>query len=416
MSTVVCLLNHARDGRVRAIEQRLGALVGANAWPYDGGLEPNEDITKQSIARTSLNQQSEELLLGTPTFEILPNEEERELLKVYFRSFNIVFPLFSQSTFMCQCDRRDDSTANGSVAFYAAFNAVIAFAYRIRAMMDPEKAENVQKTKQYLQRAMSTLPLLTKPKNISLLSMQAILVMTALVQGTSEPSGGSMLVPLSIRMMHLLRSDWKTSDILPDRGESLQRARVFWTAYIFDKDYSLFLSQPRLLDYEDVDFSLPEKHPEDQGGIITSTSAKSSVNFYRLRVQLAIIENQIYRRLYSFRSASQSMKERFDAVCMLDSALSDWKKSVPLEFQAENMEHYLPKEKLVHMTVLHLFYFNCLTKVHGVAFGEDQWQTTGLYGLSANSSMASETLCLSTARTSLKLMKLIPRGNYACTW
>lgn len=80
----------------------------------------------------------------------------------------------------------------------------------------------------------------------------------------------------------------------------------------------------------------------------------------------------------------------------------------------------IPTHSIVHVVILYLYYFHCLTMVHGMAFQNENWTTLGAHPQVENSSVnefwRSAQLCMAAARISLKTVKLLPHGDYACIW
>ena len=77
---------------------------------------------------------------------------------------------------------------------------------------------------------------------------------------------------------------------------------------------------------------------------------------------------------------------------------------------------------IIHIVVLHLLYFNCLTTVHHVSFQNRLWTKAVMRenneGLGAvqHQLCHSALRCIEAARASMHLMKLAPQGDFACTW
>ena len=372
--------------------------------------------------RTSDDDKPEHLVRSTQDrvdLRLPPPHKALSLIEEFFDKFNCVFPLFHQSSFMRLIEKHYTRERGDRPEFWAALNVALALAHRLRAMSSTVAPHEDAQAWGYLRNALHVVPELTL-RNPNLLGVQAILGMAVILQGTPNPQPASTLVASAIRMSLHLGLHQSAQGLQCSSVEKEQRVRVFWTAYILDKDFSLQLCQPPLLHDDDLSIDLPSEQPEDGLGYIHSIDRLTTINFFRMRVLLAIIEGRIYNKLYSSKAQTQSPQGRLQAVQHLGAMLDNWKHSIPFEFGSDHLAHALPKRNILHLVILHLSYFNCLTTLHSVSLQNTEW-TTGLikyslHGSNADPSNPSHALCVSAARASMHLIHLIPRGNYACIW
>jgi hypothetical protein len=111
---------------------------------------------------------------------------------------------------------------------------------------------------------------------------------------------------------------------------------------------SLQTRDPPSLDDDDIDVDLPTEAIElNPMGVV-------DINFFSLRIGLAIIQGQIYKRLSSTKALKHSELERSLAAKELNAILETWKRSVPIGFSNLNtntaLESSLPT--LLHTIVL----------------------------------------------------------------
>jgi Fungal specific transcription factor domain len=348
-----------------------------------------------------------------------PRHEAISLVQDYFDRFNHVFPLFHQHSFMRMIDRHYMRDREHYPEFWAALNVALALSYRFRAMSSTIASDEDTKAWAYLQNALQVVPDLVL-RNPDLLGIQAVLGIAVILQGTPNPKPASTLVATAIRMSQHLGLQRKINESDRSTIEKEQYIRVFWIAYILDKDFSLQLSQPPLLHDDNLSINLPSEQPEDGLGYIQSLDGSSAINFFRLRAILAIIEERIYTSLHSSGTLTRSPQQRSQDVQELELMLENWKHSIPIAFRSDSLAHSVAKSEILHMVVLHLCYFNCLTMAHRVSLQNTEW-TAGvlnysLQGSNAHSFNPSYKLCVPAARASMRLIHLIPRGNYACMW
>jgi hypothetical protein len=269
----------------------------------------------------------------------------------------------------------------------------------------------------YLWNALGVITELTL-RDTDLLGIQALLGIAIILQGTPNPQPASVLVAAAIRSSHNLGLHRSASLLGLDPVEVEQRRRVFWIAYLLDKDLSLRLDQPPVQSEVDLDVDLPIWEPGDGLGYIYTSNGTSKIHFFRLHIALAIIQERIYRMLYSVQALKQSHEERLVAVEALNGMLETWIGSLALGFQAENLAISLPNSSILHMVILHLSYFSCLTMVHGVPFQNNDWSINAFnyYSRTSEVVISSQALCVSAARSSIRLMDFVPHGDYACIW
>lgn len=303
--------------------------------------------------------------------------------------------------------------------WWATLNVVLSLANRLRAMNTLDSKEHNHKAWGYLQNALDVVTNLNVD-DTDLMGVQALLGMGVILQGTPNPNPASTLLATAIRLAHSLGLNKQIHNPELCEIETEQRNRVFWIAYVLDKDLSLRLDQPPLINDDDVDARLPSASPADGLGYIHVINGKSMINYFRLRVELSIIQGKIYSRLCSIRALKASRHDRLEAIASLDRMLDTWKCSIPSDFRPENLQTSVTKSSIIHIVVLQLTYFNCLSLVHTVSFHNRHWTTNVLNSfkrsIEASECDASQTLCISAARSSMRLVRLAPQGDFACIW
>lgn len=347
----------------------------------------------------------------------LPSKDEvLALLVDFFEGYNNMFPLFQPKMFMRSFEQDYTRDRPEDSAWWAILNIVVALSIRL----NPDRKELNDKACEYAQNAFNVIPDLTM-KQPDLITIQALLGMAIFLQGTPNPRPSSVLIAAAIRLSHSLGMHRREfcKGLLPIEAE--QRQRVFWVAYCLDKDFSLRFEQPPIINDNDMDVDLPEEEPQDGLGLMNIAGGASTVNYFRLRIHLAVIQSKAYTDLYSVRAQKLSEGEKLDAVQRLDHLLEDWKNGLPVGLRPNNLVTSVSPLSVVHILVLHLLYFNCLTTVHRVSFQNSFWrkaimrENRGL-GTVQSQLCHSASRCVEAARASMHLMKLAPQGDYACTW
>ncbi|KAI9874267.1 MAG: hypothetical protein M1830_009944 [Pleopsidium flavum] len=165
------------------------------------------------------------------TFKPLPPRDEAlSLLKDFFENFNCMFPLFHEPTFMHLVDKHYSRDPYEGSGWWASLNIALAIAHRLRVMSNLVPQEEDQKGWGYLKNALGVLTELTM-RNTDLLSVQAMLGM-----GTPNPQPSFFLVAAAIRLSHSIGLHKRGSGFNLNPVEIEQRKRVFWIAYLLDKE------------------------------------------------------------------------------------------------------------------------------------------------------------------------------------
>ncbi|KAL1865089.1 hypothetical protein Plec18167_009558 [Paecilomyces lecythidis] len=352
-----------------------------------------------------------------------PKDEALSLFRDYFDNFNCMFPLFHEPTFMHLAERQYSRDPYEGSGWWASINVVLAIAHRLRVMSNLVPQEEDKKAWLYLKNAMGVLTELTM-RNTDLLSVQALLGMSLFLQGTPNPQPSFFLVAAAIRLSHSIGLHKRGSGFGLNPVEVEQRKRVFWIAYLLDKDICLRSGRPPVQDDDDMNVELPSEDPPDNIGNIPLSDGKGKFNLFRAMCTFATIESKVYKRLYSTKAAKQSDGELLNTIGELDRELEEWKENIPLDFRPEYEIKASHTPLILHLVVLHFSYYNCLTTIHRMSVHHGYWTSRlsnyAIQGLNARPLnprvFSSAVLCVAAARASINLIKYIPQGDFACVW
>ncbi|TVY15369.1 Fusaridione A cluster transcription factor fsdR [Lachnellula arida] len=355
--------------------------------------------------------------------QLPPRNECISLMKDFFENFNCMFPLFHQPTFMHLVDRQYSRDPYEGSGWWASLNVALAIAHRLRVMSNLVPAEEDEKACGYLKNALAVFTELTM-RNTDLLSVQALLGMALFLQGTPNPQPTFFLVAAAIRLSHSIGLHKRGSGFNLNPVEIEQRKRVFWIAYIVDKDICLRSGRPPAQDDDDMNVELPSADPEDNIGNIPLADGKGKLNLFRLMAEFATIESKVYKQLYSTKAAKQSDGELLNTIGDLDQQLEEWKDSIPIDFRPEHEIKASHTPLILHVVVLHFAYYNCLTTIHRMSIHHGYWTSRlsnyAIQGLNARPLnprvFSSAALCVSAARASIHLIKYVPQGDFQCVW
>lgn len=363
-------------------------------------------------------------LFQRPIFRPLPSKPDTlSLLNDYFENFNCMFPLFHRPTFMHLVERQySDNPYQGS-GWWASLNIVLAIAHRLRVMSNLVPQEEDAKSWAYLKNAMGVFSELIM-RNNDLLSVQALLGMAAFMQGTPNPQPSTLLIATAIRLSHSIGLHKRGTNFNLNPIEIEQRKRVFWIAYILDKDLCIRSGRPPAQDDEDMNVELPSADPEDGIGNIPLADGNGKMNLFRSMCEFACIESQVYKRLYSTKATKQTAGELLNTIGELDKELEDWKDQIPIDFRPEHEIKASHTPLILHVVMLHFAYYNCLTTIHRMSVHHGYWTSRlsnyAIQGLNSRPLnpriFSSAALCTAAARASISLLKYIPQGDFSCVW
>ena len=130
---------------------------------------------------------------------------------------------------------------------------------------------------------------------------------------------------------------------------SLHVRELFWICYIMDKEFSLRAGHPPCLDESQCDLTLPDIHhtaPEFLAGI-----------------RLAMLQSEVYHRLYSLKALRQTDAHLLGAIRDLDSALEVWRMSIPTNFRPRLIDRETNALDTPN-TIFQLHYLYCMSMIH----------------------------------------------------
>ena len=336
------------------------------------------------------------------TFQKLPSKSfALALIDDAFKSFNSTFPIFDQLSFMNLFQDHYSESGPSDPGWWACINVILALAHRFRAMRTLETKQENSQACGYMQNALAVVSELTMLHN-SLLAVQALLGMTVVIQGTPNPRLCSVLIAAAMRLAQTMGLHRKNQDLALTEAEIEQRKRVFWIAYFLDKDISLRTGQPPAQNDDDMDVELPS---ETISNLPPYNNGINTISFFNSRIGLAVIQGQVYNRLYAVKAANQSEAEQIFAAHELNAMLMAWKNSVPIDFEEDRpttLQAPITPDFL-HKIILRFTYVNCLITIHQPF-------------LRNGSTAPFDEICVSEARKAVGLIQITPHGDYACAW
>ncbi|RFN54188.1 hypothetical protein FIE12Z_1314 [Fusarium flagelliforme] len=268
-------------------------------------------------------------------------EQTMHMIGVFLNTFNSMMPLFDPDSLLrligetyAVHPRQRDPVA------WAVINVVLALARQ--QMPDDGDADAQYGTiSDYLNKAQSVVWAVTLDET-RLLNIQTLIGMAMLLQARSDLTPALVTISAAMRLIHKMGLHNRISTEHLGPVEQRQHARVFWLAYIVDKDLSLRAQQPSVQADDDIDLDLPIQllridDSDVEAGIVTAFDGTSKMNYLLARIQLASIQGDVYDHLYSTRASKRTPEERRTLRERIVKSLDLWKATIPVEFNGANV-------------------------------------------------------------------------------
>ena len=387
-----------------------------NPWaPFEdgSGIYSLDDFPISTVDPTmnfpiSPNQPSAELRSSPyKQYQKIPTQTVAvELVHTTFTLYNRYVPLFDEEDFWTEFNLKYSISEFADPGWWACLNVVLSIAHRLRSLSTLDPAMHNNMASGYLQNALSVVTELSVSTR-SLSAVQALTGMACILQGTADSEPASMLTAASLRLAQAMNLHRECVNSGLTKAEAEIRRQVFWKTYILDKDISLRTGRPFSQDDEEMDVQLP-----------SSTSREpSSMDSFRHRVGLAVIQGQVYKQLYSIRAEKQSAEQKASAAETLGSLLSYWKFGAALE-PAEDSSEILGGQvegDMLHKIVLRLTYLHCLSMIDRHLPPASNTLTEQTLDDSGQA-VSSDNLYLTESRKAFHLFETIPHGDRSCVW
>lgn len=293
-------------------------------------LRKVERLEKTSNEVHPVRRDDVEALKKRPHRNLPPYPDAVALVEEYLSTFNTVFPLFDPETIL-QTLRTwytsQNPNPNNDPVTYALINVILALAHHTNPK-PPGSATT------HLNNAQSVLSSVISSPSITLINVQIPLGLALLFWFVNDIPPAMILVATALRLAHTIGLQRRGS--APPR-ERVQRTRVFWMAYILDRDTSMAARVAPIQGDWEVDVEVPPltlTENGDSAGFIFSSRGDCSMNFFRARVQLARIQGKVYEYVYSLSAQNTYPQERARNISRVLQALDDWGEEIPLTFRS----------------------------------------------------------------------------------
>ena len=260
------------------------------------------------------------------SMELPPLQEIFCAVEKYFVTLNSILPLFHRERLLQSISRWHACLDQRDLTTWATINMLLALAHRQPSSDQATPSENAS---HYIRNAQSVLAEVILG-DINLLTVQYLVGMTIIFQGVQNLKPASMLIAIALRLAHELGLHTQASSMDLDNSAKLERNRVFWIAYILDRDISMRTKQPPVQHETDIQVEWPSADPEEDGaGFVAITDGGSDFNFFLSRVQLAQIQGEIYEAMHLMNAQNWDRNQQLSKITELGQKLDDWTFRVP---------------------------------------------------------------------------------------
>ncbi|KAF0635507.1 hypothetical protein FPSE5266_01975 [Fusarium pseudograminearum] len=342
--------------------------------PSKGGID--EDLAKLGVYSWKFDPVRPVVYEGPQpnSLDLPPLEEVLPIANHYFSTFNTVIPLFQQPVFMKLLRSWYNQPNTRDRARWAAIQCVLAIGYRTPQLsLTDSQVAQVEKADQCLRNVQSVVSELVTRED-DLLGVQVLLGIVMLFQNSRDPKPAGVIIGTALRLAHRLRLHSQEAAMSFPAAEAEHRSRVFWIAYVLDKDISLRGNTPSCQNDEDIDIPLPTIAPADSAGLVWTQNGQVHFNYHRRRVELAYIEGKVYDLLHSNRASRITPQERQIRIARLQSMLDQWYERIPQAFHIEHVAATVGPSQLVQMTKMHHAFLLTEVMIHGIYSYNKDWQ------------------------------------------
>ncbi|CAG9957117.1 unnamed protein product [Clonostachys rosea f. rosea IK726] len=342
-----------------------------------------QEVLEKTEQRYSTPYELSSDSLGLPALETL-----KPWVDKYFSTFNGAMPLFQEKVF----DKVLFASYNHSTTAWSAILAISAIGIRmtipgkgLAAASDLPQSANAD---QYACKALSVaFDLASTSGNILAVQVLVALAMFFTCMGNMEKA--SALIAMAVNLAHRLQLYSKHSAQYMQKEVAEQRHRVFWVLFSLEKTISYQTTRPSMLAGAEIDIPPPSNHPLDGNGIVWSRDRRSSLNYFRKTLDLSLVLSEL-SHIHSIASGSEGWATRLSRT---RTTLENWYKSIPLEFQLDNVLSNAREEDRMQLTKFYHAYIFALLSMHCFFSPKAKWMLRlSQHGREAAQSYATETI------------------------
>ncbi|KAJ0161312.1 putative transcriptional regulatory protein [Colletotrichum tanaceti] len=302
--------------------------------------------------------------------ELPPSRIVYPLVDTFLGSVNCVLPLYDDAVLLEAVRLWYSMPSCRTRTTWASINVVMALAHCCDQGLSEQSelfvAESVGKAQSVLTDLIMG--------DLRLDSLQVILGLVLSFQRMPNMRPAAVLISTAFRLIHEMGIHRREGYEGISNAEALQRRRVFWVAYILDRDISMRTRQPPVHQDANIDLDLPPPvySSTDRAGFVDAGDGRTHFNVFRSRAQLARIQGQVHECIFSVQGRSRPAGEASLEIARLRGLLVRWRAQIPATLGAEALMRtrggtVLPKA-LCTLYATSLSLLGQLTRVNAIEF------------------------------------------------
>ncbi|CAM1507644.1 Fc.00g072850.m01.CDS01 [Cosmosporella sp. VM-42] len=277
---------------------------------------------------------SESIILDDQSrqLELPPSRIVYPLVDTFLGTVNSVLPLYNDATLLETVRLWYGAPSQRTRIAWASINVVMVLAQCCDQGLSEQSEDFVAESVGKAQSVLTDLIM----GDLKLDSLQVILGLVLSFQCMPNMRPAAVLISTAFRLIHEMGIHRREGYEGVSDPEALQRRRVFWVAYILDRDISMRTRQPPVHQDANIDLDLPPlRSSMDEAGFIDAGGGCTHFSFFRSRAQLAQIQGQVYECLFSVQGRLRPLAEASLEVARLRGLLAQWRTQIPATLSAE---------------------------------------------------------------------------------
>lgn len=341
-----------------------------------------------------------------------PPHEAILLLQEYLEDWNKAIPLFEKNTLNqifqdCYAGSEpDDSNA------WLAVAAVLGLAHRLRGMSPVASPDDESLAEGYKEKLLEAVPRLLM-QDPTLLSVQCLIALGMLLYLSIDNDRAPFFISTALQMMEPLGLGSRTrpsGTVIED-----QWLLAFWIAFSLDTEMCLRYGRMPSRRVADLTLlELPHSPPAEGVGELRSSAGDWSVNFLRLKAELALIQARVCEDLLSTSAQSKDVAETGEK---LKQSLAEWRTLWIFRMPPENLMREVHRSDIVLLANLEASYHTTLYSLHTHMTLQHR-RTAGIFDPDTVLKVGLEPSqpCLADTRRFVAFMHFLPRGDVAAIY
>ncbi|KAI0442940.1 hypothetical protein F4803DRAFT_517362 [Xylaria telfairii] len=246
----------------------------------------------------------------------------------------------------------------------------------------------------------------------NILAIEAMLTMALFMRMSADACTAVQLVSSAVRMYQMAALQNDPTRTLTLGASDDRHRRVFWTAYILDREINTQFGLPLAIDGDEFDV-VPQRQK-------LNSHMQGWSSALQMMPEIAIMESIIYKRLYQRKAFEQPDGELITNIVEENLGLYFWVRTVLVDHPPDMDNPTAPINPDMETLIIHFAYYHCVDMVHWTARRHSS-RTNASTSTSPNRfeneriSMLIETSS-KAARATLNLIPAFPRRSFVDLW